>query len=78
MLAKVIPNHRSRRDQQSDFSARVAYPCRTAEAVELANLAGTWRDAAFQMRTTADLARYMHNPSYHIVLTCGDGEHPSC
>ena len=76
MLAKVIPNRASKHGRVQNFKARVAYPIRNATAVEMANLAGTWADAAFQMRTTAGLAPFLHNPSYHFILTWADEEHP--
>jgi hypothetical protein len=77
MLAKAIQSRKSKHGRLQDFTARVVYPCRTAAAVELANLAGSWRDAAVQMNTTADLAPYLRNRSYHIILTFGEGEQPS-
>lgn len=77
MLAKVIQNRRSKCDRPHVFAARVAYPWKNAVAVETANLAGSWHDAAFQMQATADLAPFVKNPSYHIILSFSEVEHPS-
>ena len=77
MLAKVIPNLRSKHDRPHGFAARVAYPWKNAAAVETANLAGYWHDAAFQMQATADLAPFVQNPSYHIILSFSETERPS-
>jgi hypothetical protein len=76
MLAKVIPNRISRQGKQQGFAARVAYPCHTGVAVETANLAGTWRDAAFQMQISAGLAPRVQQPCGHIVLSWAETERP--
>jgi hypothetical protein len=76
MLAKVIPNRTSKHGVQQGFTARVAYPCRSGAAVETANLAGTWRDAAFQMQISAGLAPRVLQPCSHIVLTWAETERP--
>lgn len=77
MLAKVIPSRASKHGRVQNFNARVAYPIRNATAVEMANLAGTWADAAFQMRTTAGLAPFLQYSSYHFILSWPDEEHPT-
>ena len=76
MLAKVIPNRTSKHGEQQGFTARVAYPCRSGAAAETTNLAGTWRDAAFQMQISAGLAPRVQQPCSHIVLTWAETERP--
>ena len=77
MLAKTIRNRKPQRGSRQDFGARVAYVCAKAEVVELANLAGDWRDAAFQMRISAGLAPRTRSPVYHFVLTWAETEQPT-
>lgn len=73
----MIQNRKRKDDRPHSFVARVAYPWKNAAVVETANLAGTWYDAAFQMQATADLAPFVQNPSYHIILSFSETEHPS-
>lgn len=77
MLAKAIRNRKPMHDAQQDFGARVAYVCAKAEVVELANLAGDWRDAAFQMRISSGLAPRTRSPVYHFVLAWAETEQPT-
>lgn len=77
MLAKKIRNRKPQHGSRQDFGARVAYICAKAEVVELANLAGGWRNAAFQMRISSGLAPRTRSPVYHFVLTWADTEQPT-
>jgi hypothetical protein len=77
MLAKAIRNRAPDGNVAQDFRARVNYVCAKATTVYLGNLAGTWRDAAFQMRVSAGLNPRLRAPVYHLVLSWAETEQPS-
>ena len=77
MIAKAIRNRAPPGDDRQDFKARVTYVCTKASAIDLANLAGAWGNAAFQMRMTARLSSRLRSPVYHFVLSWAETERPS-
>ncbi|WCR11062.1 hypothetical protein JHW45_01200 [Paracoccus stylophorae] len=60
MLAKVIRTRRDGLTGAAMFRTRIDYCCRKASAIALRNLAGDWRDAAFQMDASAGLNRGLY------------------
>jgi len=77
MIAKVIPNRAAYGPVRCAFAARVKYICDKAAAIETANLAGEWTDAAAQMRMTHGLSPNIRHPAAHIVLTWPETERPT-
>ena len=77
MLAKKIANKPCGGRFPAGFGARLRYACADDVDVMLANIAGDWRDAAFQMDLVAKLNPRMRSPVYHAVLTWAPSERPS-
>lgn len=77
MLAKTCANRQCGRRFAAGFDARVDYACADDIEVELANLAGDWHDAAFQMNVTAKLCPSVRAPAKHFVLSWAPSERPS-
>ncbi|WP_101341205.1 relaxase/mobilization nuclease domain-containing protein [Cereibacter azotoformans] len=60
------------------FEPGVHYVCQKASRVELRNLASRdWRDAAADMRLTAELSETVRKPYYHLVLSWHEHERPT-
>lgn len=76
MLAKKLRNRPRAAGVPHSFAARVAYVCRKATLARLANLAGDWKDAAWQMDATAGLNPRLQSPGCHIVLSWHVTERP--
>lgn len=77
MLVKKIANKPCGGRFPAGFGARLNYACADDVDVMLANIAGDWRDAAFQMDLVAKLNPRMRSPVYHAVLTWAPCERPS-
>lgn len=76
MLAKAIANRPIGGSVESDFRRRIAYVCRSADAIVTRNLAGGWQDAAFQMAVSAGLRPELGTPCYHVIVSWSPLETP--
>lgn len=77
MLAKTIRNRAPESGRPQSFHDRVRYVCDKAAAIATSNLAGSWRDAAWQMQISAALNPNVRSAVYHLVVTWADTEQPS-
>nr|WP_145111004.1 hypothetical protein [Cereibacter sediminicola] len=60
------------------FEPGVRYVCQKAFRIELRNLGSRdWRDAAGDMRLTADLSEKVEKLYYHVVLSWHEHERPT-
>ncbi|WP_322890626.1 MULTISPECIES: relaxase/mobilization nuclease domain-containing protein [unclassified Yoonia] len=77
MLAKKIANRVSATKAAHRFGPRITYVCAKARAIETANLAGEWQDAACQMDFTAGLRPYLRSAVLHLAVSWSEFENPS-
>ncbi|MGL4591194.1 MAG: relaxase/mobilization nuclease domain-containing protein, partial [Aestuariivirga sp.] len=77
MIAKKIANRALNGKAGAEFQARIEYVASKSHVVVLGNLAGTWGDAAFQMRTTARLRPRLRRPDVHLVISWATTENPT-